>query len=80
MARKFHVEGTKTFIVLAIGLFVLGLMCLKDGWFPSELVQQKHPMWNEMGQRDHFYTFNRSLSVLSLIGSAICAYVHRVVR
>ena len=80
MARRFHVEGTKTFLVLAIALFLLGLWSMRDGWFPSEAAQLKHPMWNALGQRDHYYTFNRSLAVISFLASAVCAYIHRVVR
>ncbi len=30
--------------------------------------------------KDHFYPFNRSLAIISLIGSAVCAYIHRIVR
>jgi hypothetical protein len=74
------VEGTRTFFAVSVVLLAVGLWSLKDGWFPSEKVLKKHPIWDAQGQLDHFYTFNRSLAFLSLIGSGVCAYIHRVVR
>jgi multidrug resistance efflux pump len=44
MARKYRVEGTKDFLYWAIALFALGLWAVKDGWFPSESVREKHPL------------------------------------
>ena len=43
MARRFRVQGTNDFLVGAIVLLVLGLWCVKDGWFPSEATLKKHP-------------------------------------
>ena len=80
MARQFHVPGTQTYFIMSLILLGLGIWCLKDGWFPSAAVLAKHAVWDEAGRLDHFYSFNRSLSVLALIGSAVCAYIHRVVR
>lgn len=80
MPRRFHVEGTRTYLKVSVTLLALGLWCVKDGWFPSAATLEKHPLWNAQGHLDHFYTFNRSLAFFSLIGSAICAYIHRVVR
>jgi len=76
MARKYRVEGTKTFLVWSIGLLLLGLWAVKDGWFPAESVLAKHPPAEDAS----FYLFNKSLAVLSLIGSAVCGYIHMVVR
>lgn len=45
MARKYkNVQGTNDFLVAAIGLLLLGLWAVKDGWFPSESVKEKHPI------------------------------------
>jgi len=76
MARKYKVEGTKTFLLWSVGLLLLGLWCVKDGWFPAESVVLKHPPAEDAS----FYLFNKSLAVLSLIGSAVCGYIHMVVR
>jgi hypothetical protein len=76
MARKCHIEGTKKFLVFAIGLLMLGLWCVKDGWFPSEATLLRHPLDKDTS----FYLFNKSLALLSLIGSAICGYIHLVVK
>ena len=43
MARRFNVQGTNDFLVWAVLLLVLGLWCVKDGWFPSQTVLDKHP-------------------------------------
>jgi hypothetical protein len=76
MARKYHVEGTKTFLVCAVGLLLFGLWCVKDGWFPAESVVLKHPLEKDAS----FYLFNKSLAIFSLIGSAVCGYIHAMVK
>ncbi len=78
MARRYKVEGTKSFLFWAIMLLVLGLWCVKDGWLPSEAVLTKHPLADAESVR--FYTFNKSLAIISLIGSGICAYIHSMVK
>ncbi len=76
MARRYHVEGTKTFLLWAVGLLVLGLWCVKDGWFPAESVLLKHPL----DKAGSFYLFNKSLAVLSLVGATVCGYIHMLVK
>jgi hypothetical protein len=76
MARKSHIEGTKTYLVYAIGLLALGLWCVRDGWFPSDATLSKHPLDKDTT----FYLFNKSIAFFSLIGSAICGYIHLVVK
>lgn len=147
MARRFHVQGTNDFLIIGVFIFVLGLWCLKDGWFPSASVLERHPhvveikspqagmvkdVYVKTGERrdanqplirvlltqtnaevilktpvqgelagalvkkddlvradqvlavvipeDSFYTFNRSLAVLALLGALVCAVVHFLVR
>jgi multidrug resistance efflux pump len=41
--RKYNVKGIKDFIVLAGIFFFLGLWAVKDAWFPSPGVLEKHP-------------------------------------
>jgi hypothetical protein len=76
MARKHHVEGTKSFLMWAIILLAIGIWAVKDGWFPSDAVLLKHPLDKDT----NFYLFNKSLAFLSLIGSTICGYIHLVVK
>ena len=76
MARRFHVEGTKAFLIWAVVLLVFGLWCVKDGWFPTDSVLAKHPM----DQDANFFLFNKSLAILSLIGFVVCGYIHFVVK
>ena len=80
MARKFHVAGTRVYLQVAIGLLVLGLWSVKDGWLPSASVLAKHPLQTASGDLDHVYIFNRSLAIICLIGAGACGYVHRIVK
>jgi len=41
--RKYNVKGTKDFIVLAGIFFFLCLWAVKDAWYPSPKVLEKHP-------------------------------------
>ena len=77
MARNYKVEGRKDFLYWAIGLAVLGLWCVKDGWFPSPTVLEKHPPDDPA---DSFYLFNRTLAFITLIAAGICGYIHKVVK
>ena len=76
MTRKYQVEGTKTFLVWALILLAIGVWAVKDGWFPSEATLLKHPL----DKNTSFYLFNKSLAFLSLMGAAICGYIHLVVK
>jgi multidrug resistance efflux pump len=42
--RKYHVKGTNDFIVLAGIFFFLCIWAVKDAWYPSEKVLNKHPL------------------------------------
>ncbi len=67
MTRKGRVGGTKSFLFTAIALLALAVWAVKDGWFPSADME-KHQL------------FNQTLAVMSLLGSAVCAYIHYLVR
>jgi len=76
MARKYHIEGSKTFLYWALGLMLLGLWGVKDGWFPPESKQEtKTPQ-----EYAHYLQFNKSLAIISLLGAAVCGYIHKVVK
>lgn len=76
MARRYHVQGSKQFLIAAIVLLLLGLWCVRDGWFPSEAVRAEKAAHELAG----FMLFNKSLAVLLLAGAVICGYIHTVVR
>lgn len=76
MARNYKVEGTKTFFYWSIALLVLGLWAAKDGWFPA----QSKIDAKTAEELKNFILFNKSLAFLAFPASAICAYIHRVVR
>lgn len=42
--RKYNIKGTKDFIVFAGIFFFLCLWAVKDAWFPSPKVLEKHPL------------------------------------
>jgi biotin carboxyl carrier protein len=44
MARRFKVEGTRDYLYWAIALFGLCLWAVRDGWFPTRTVLEKHPL------------------------------------
>lgn len=80
MARKYEVEGTRTFLIWAIVLAVLCLWAVRDGWFPPESKILAHGTPAEPHDGDHFYAFNRTLAYLSGIGSLVCASIHKFVK
>jgi hypothetical protein len=76
MKKRFNVKGTDTFFYWSIGLLLLGLWCVKDGWFPSQSkIDSKTPE-----ELRNFILFNKSLAWICLPASAVCAYIHRIVR
>ncbi len=83
MARKFHVEGTKTFLIWAIILAVLAIWHIWDGWFPRASWVERYPdvpeTWYDFGLRE-FYTYNRVTGVLLSIAAVVLAYIHKVVK
>jgi len=76
MARKYHVEGTKSFLIWAVVLAAVAIWAVMDGWFPSEGTLTEHPL----ASSSSFYLFNKSLALLSAVGAAICGYIHTVVK
>ena len=76
MPRKDRVEGTKTFYYWALVLGALGLWAVKDGWFPSESkISSK-----TVEELANFQLFNKTLALMCLTISAICGYIHKVVK
>ncbi len=75
MARRYDVEGTKTFLIAAIICFAIGIWHVRDGWWTPEHFQEKYPLGTES-----FYLYNKITGVLFLIASAVCAYIHKVVK
>ncbi len=42
--RNYNVKGTKDFLVLALIFFFLCLWAIKDAWYPSSKVIDRHPL------------------------------------
>ncbi len=42
--RDYHIKGTNDFLIIAAIFFFLGIWAIKDAWFPSEKVLNKHPI------------------------------------
>lgn len=49
MVRRYKVEGTRDFLYWSIGLLLLGLWAVKDGWFPSQRTLRDHPREMALG-------------------------------
>lgn len=75
MARKYNVEGTKSFLIAAAILLAIGVWHIRDGWFPAAATLEKHPPGT-----DTFYLYNRVTGVILTIAAAICGYIHRIVK
>jgi hypothetical protein len=43
MVRRYKVEGTNDFLIAAVCLAGLGMWAIKDGWYPSPKVLDRHP-------------------------------------
>ncbi|MBN1269110.1 MAG: hypothetical protein JXB04_05940 [Kiritimatiellae bacterium] len=75
MARKYHVEGTRSFLIAAVVLIIFSVFFVWDGWFPRQGVLEKHP-----DPHESFYLFNKSVAVLMIVSAVVCAYIHLVVK
>jgi hypothetical protein len=71
MARKFHVEKDRTLLYWAVGLLLLGLWHLRDGWFTPASVLEKHPPGDPA--HAYYYIYNKAVAVLSTLASVVCA-------
>lgn len=83
MAKRYHVEGTKSYLIAAIILALLSVWHIYDGWVPQERWLEKYPdfpeAWNDFRLYE-FYAYNRWTGVILGIASIVCAYIHRVVK
>ena len=86
MPRKFDVKGTREYLYWSVGLGLLTIWAVRDGWagYWAQIglenlvsnVLRDHPENPE----DSFYMFNRILTFLSGIASVVCGVIHRIVR
>jgi len=84
MARNFETVKNKEPLYWAIGLLILSIWCIRDGWFPPESKLEKYPevppnAWS-FGLEYEFYRFNRVTGVLTGIASAVMAGVYVVIN
>ncbi len=75
MARKYKIEGTKSYLVGMIVCLLLAAWFAWDGWLPRASVLAAHP-----DATDHFYLFNKSMAILFLLGSMVSGVIHLMVR
>ena len=80
MARQYDVQGTKSYLMWSIILLAVCLWAFRDGWFPSPSKVELHGPRGAPHAGDHFYPFNQTLAILSGLGAAICAIVHKFVK
>jgi hypothetical protein len=80
MARHYEVQGTKSFMIWSIGLALLCIWAIRDGWFPTEAKITAYGPPDNPNPGAHFYSFNQSLAYLSGIGSIVCGFIHKFVK
>lgn len=44
MARRFKIEGTRDYLYWTMAMVILCLWSVRDGWFPTQKVLEKHPL------------------------------------
>ena len=74
MKRVFIAIVTTTTIGFAGVLFAFSAWAVRDGWFPSEKVLQKHP-----DPSSGFYLFNKVMAIGTGLGLAFMLVVGMVV-
>ncbi len=76
MARNYDVKGSKELLYWSIGLFLLCIWAVRDGWFPppSKILRHGPPEEAE----GTFYIFNQTLAVISFIAAVVCGVIYKV--
>lgn len=70
--KKKKVRGNNDYFYWSIGLFLLGLWAIRDGWFPTEnTIASKTEI-----ELARFVVFNKSLAWVSMIASAVLGVIH----
>lgn len=68
MARKYkNMKGTNDFLVASIGLFLLCLWAVRDGWFPTQSILERHPQTSQT----IFESPGRVEEILREVGSTV---------
>jgi len=84
MARNFDVKKNNEHLYWAIGLAILSIWCIRDGWFPPESKLEKYPEFPEefwsFGLSYEFYRFNRVTALITAIASGAMLVMHRMVN
>jgi hypothetical protein len=86
MPRKFDVKGTREYLYWSVGLALLTVWAVRDGWAGywaeiglSSLVSNVIRDYPDYPS-DSFYIFNRVLAFIAGIASVVCGVIHRIVR
>lgn len=86
MPRKFDVQGTREYLYWSLGLLLLTLWAVRDGWAGYWASIGLEPLVANIIREypdypsDSFYMFNRVLTFLAGIGSLVTGIIHRMVR
>ncbi|MCC5848895.1 MAG: hypothetical protein JJU29_12470 [Verrucomicrobia bacterium] len=84
MARSFEVKRNNEHLYWSIGLLILCLWCIRDGWFPPESKIEKYPdvpteTWS-LALGYEFYRFNRVTAIITGIASGVLLVMYRLVN
>jgi hypothetical protein len=85
MARKFDIEKNKEPLYWSIGLLLLAIWCIRDGWFPPASKIEEYGNLEEVNVWSlaldyEFYRFNRVTGILTAIASVVMAVVYKVIN
>lgn len=80
MARNFDVQKNREPLYWSIGLLILCIWCIRDGWYPPESKIEKYPevpteFWS-LALDYEFYRFNRVTAILTGIASVAMSGVY----
>ncbi|HMP73720.1 MAG TPA: hypothetical protein PKE55_10700 [Kiritimatiellia bacterium] len=70
--KKKKVKPNNEFLYWSIAMFLLGLWALRDGWFPTQnTIASKTEI-----ELARFVLFNKSLTYVSMLASAVLGVIH----
>ncbi|MCB1071310.1 MAG: hypothetical protein KDL31_13235 [Kiritimatiellae bacterium] len=82
MNKRYEIEVDRTYLYWSIGMLLLGVWAVVDGWFPPPSKLEKYPEFVRnlsffSSQLDSFYEFNRTLAVAAFIACGVFYSIHR---
>lgn len=82
MNKRYDIEIDRTYLYWSIGMVLLCIWAVIDGWFPPASKLEKYPEFVRnlsffSPQLDSFYEFNRTLAVAAGIAAVVFYSIYR---